>query len=456
MKIAAIETFLADAGWWPWAFVKITTDEGLVGYSEATCPFTQYSVLGAIHDMRPILVGTDPLATEARFGDMTRRARLGSFGGTVSKAIGAIENALLDIKGKALGLSVAQLLGGPTRERIPLYWSHWGSLRSFSARSIGKPPLSTLQDVFDAAKEVEARGFGALKTNLFFPTGGEQAWLDHGGFGGGLGSSDQTASHAVLRAFEALIGTIRDSVGPHIDIIVDVNFDYKPESIIRIARVLEPFDLLWLETDMNDAGALAEVRRAVDVPICSGETLFHAEQYRPFFDARSMDVVMLDAPWSGVAQAKKVGDLAATYQLNVCPHNYYSHLSSFISAQLAAVLHNVRIMEFEGECVPWNDELFTRTPHVVDGEMIVPVAPGWGTDIDEGVLRRRSWDDKVPVVQVPSGFEPGPPAALPADGTQPVAYTSYDRTLGPWRPMRPPPVELTREDDPPSEREGST
>ena len=109
MKITKIDTYLVDAGWRPWAFVKVSTDEGIVGYGEASCFFTQHSVLGAIEDMKPILIGTDPRAFEMRFWEMYRASRLGSIGGAVGKAIGALECAMVDIAARATNQSVAEV-----------------------------------------------------------------------------------------------------------------------------------------------------------------------------------------------------------------------------------------------------------------------------------------------------------------------------------------------------------
>ena len=101
---------------------------------------------------------------------------------------------------------------------------------------------------------------------------------------------------------------------------------------------------------------------------------------------------MIDIPWNGFSQAKKIGDLADVHQLNIAPHNYYSHLASFISASLCAVLPNVRIMEIEVDDVPWKDDLVTERPEIVAGEMAVPTGPGWGTEIVEEIAREHRWD----------------------------------------------------------------
>ena len=119
---------------------------------------------------------------------------------------------------------------------------------------------------------------------------------------------------------------------------------------------------MWVEIDMYDARALREVKDAAPMPICSGENLYGLRGYRPFFEARAMDVVMVDVPWNGFAQSRKVAELAETYELNVAPHNYYSHLSTLHSLHLCATVPNVRIMEIDVDDVPWKDELVDAPP----------------------------------------------------------------------------------------------
>ena len=113
--------------------------------------------------------------------------------------------------------------------------------------------------------------------------------------------------------------------------------------------------------------------------------------YLPYFQLHASDVFMVDVPWNGFTQSKKVGDLAEVFQLNVAPHNYYSHMSTFISASLCAVLPNVRIMEIDVDDVPWKDDLVTEPPEIVDGYMTIPTRPGWGTDLNEKELIKHRW-----------------------------------------------------------------
>jgi L-alanine-DL-glutamate epimerase-like enolase superfamily enzyme len=388
MKITNVETFVVDAGWRAWTYVKVETDEGITGWGECSDARSPHGITGSVADLRPHLVGQDPRAYEARFIDMARTLR-SSAGGIAAKAIAGVEGALLDIKARALGISVTELMGGPTRERVRLYWSHCGTTRVRHHDMVGKPPIESWNDVTALAQEVVARGFTALKTNILMPGKGG-TWFS--GFDGSMGPNDEWAPNSLLAHIEKLIGTIRDAVGPDFDINLDLNFHFKAEACMRIARVLEPFNLHWLELDNPDPDCVLQIKQSTSTRICTDETLIHMQGYLPIFQRHAADVFMIDVPWNGLAQSKKIGDLAGAYQHNVAPHNHYSHLSTFMSACLCAVLPNVRIMEIDIDDVPWKDELATAVPEIVAGYMTIPKGPGWGVAINEDVARAHAWD----------------------------------------------------------------
>jgi len=390
MKISKLETFIVDGGWRAWTYVKVETDEGITGWGECSDTRIPHAVAGAVRDLETALLGKDPREYETRFWDMVRNTR-SSPGGIAARAMAGIECALLDIKARALGISVVELLGGPTRERIRLYWSHCGTTRVRHHEMVGKPPINTFDDVTALAKEVVSRGFTALKTNIVMPGKGA-TWAS--GFDGTMGPNDEWVSNALLAHIEKHIGTIRDAVGPDFDINLDLNFHFKPEACMRIAKVLEPYNLHWLEIDTPDPDALRQIKDSTSTKICTGETLIYMKEYLPFFQRHAADVYMLDVPWNGIAQGKKVGDLAATYQHNVAPHNHYSHLSTFMSATLCGTLSNVRIMEIDIDDVPWKDDLVTVKPEIKDGYMTIPTGPGLGTAINEEVARAHPWDTR--------------------------------------------------------------
>lgn len=391
MKITEITTYVVDAGWRPWVFVQIETDQGITGFGECSDGRNPRAVIGAIEDVKPLLIGRDPRAYEMRFWDMIRGTRQ-SPGGIAAKGIAGIELALVDIKARALGISVVELFGGPTREEVRLYWSHCGTTRARHYQLLGTPPLETMDDIAALGREVVSKGFTALKTNIVMP--GDPASVYFTGFGGEPGTTDGTVSKRMLTHIETLIGTLRDAVGPEVDINLDLNFNFKPEACMRIAQLLEPFDLLWLEIDMYDHQAIRQIKDSTSTKICTGENLFYMREFIPYFESRAADVFMIDVPWNGFSQSKKIGDLAEVYQLNVAPHNYYSHLASFISASLCAVLPNVRILEIDIDDVPWKNDLVTTVPEISNGYMNVPTTPGWGTGLNLESIQDHLWQNR--------------------------------------------------------------
>ena len=306
MKITGIDTFIVDAGWRPWTFVKIETDEGVTGYGECSDGRSPLGIVGTVEDLKALLIGQDPRAFEARFWDMYRATRQ-SLGGIAAKAIAGIDCAILDIKAKALGISVTELFGGPTREKVRLYWSHCGSSRVRHSELLGTPPIETWADITALGEEVVSRGFTALKTNIVMP-GKEATW--YSGFDGLMGPGDEYAPNWLLRHIETLIGTFRDAVGPEFDLNLDLNFHFKPEACTRIARLLEQFNMHWLEIDRYDPEAILQIKQSTSTKICTGENLFYMRDYIPYFELHAADVFMIDVPWNGYSQSKKIGDLA--------------------------------------------------------------------------------------------------------------------------------------------------
>jgi len=385
VKIAAIESRHADAGQRVFDFLKITTDEGLVGWSEYNESFGGVGVTAAIAGLAPQLVGKDPRPYEAHVALMSAIRRQAA-GGVIQQAIGAIENALLDIKARALGIPVYELLGGPVRDRIRLYWSHCGTYRLQWGKEMELPSLRTLDDVVKLGKEVTAKGYTALKTNVFML--GADPYLHSPGFARrGPGFPELNADRPVLNAIRDQLAAFREGVGPDVDILVDLNFNFKTEGFLQMARAMEPFDLFWVEIDTRSADALAYIRRSTRVPVASCECLFGRRDYKPYLDAHAVDVAIVDTPWNGVAESVKIAAMADVHEVNVAPHNFYGPLATMMSAHFCAVVPNLRIMEIDPDRVPWYDELATVAPRIEDGHLLLPTGPGWGTEIDEKAVQ---------------------------------------------------------------------
>jgi L-alanine-DL-glutamate epimerase-like enolase superfamily enzyme len=383
MKITKIETLHADGAWRDFDFVKISTDKDIVGWSEYNESFGGPGLTALIERIAPLLIGKDPRAFEAHAAFLAARRRT-ALGGVVQQAIGAIENALLDVKAKALGVPVYELFGGPTRERIRLYWSHCGTYRAWGER-MQIPTVRSLDDITALGREVVAKGYSGLKTNMLLFDGTTR--VINAGFGRGEGYPDLNCERYLIDHMRDELTAFRQGAGAKMDILVDLNFNFRTEGFLKMARAMEPFDLFWVEIDSRDAKALRYIRERIDIPVASCECLFGRRDYRPFFENHSVDVAIIDVPWNGLAESLKIAAMAEAYEINVAPHNFYGHLSTFMSAHFAASVSNLRIMEIDPDQVPWQDDLFTVKPNIVDGHMLLPSTPGWGTEVNEAGLR---------------------------------------------------------------------
>ncbi len=387
MKITQVETFQADAGWRMFSFLKITTSDDIIGWSEFNESFGSTGLSDVIKGLSPLLIGRDPRRFEQvtqHLHVMTRQSR----GGLNQQAIAAIENALLDIAGKAYGIPVAALFGGPIRERIPVYWSHFGTYRVRSARLMGVPELRSYDDLGRHAQEVRDRGFRALKTNILPMADGRLASYSPG-FGRNAGWPELNWDNRLTRGVTEQLSIIRQAVGPEMGIHLDTNFNFKTEGFKRIAEAVAPTNLTWLEIDTHDAPALAEIKRAAPCPIASCETLHGRREFKPFLDHYATDVAIIDVVWNGLLESAKIAAMADVFEINVAPHNFYGHLCSAISATFSAIVPNFRVMEIDIDSAPWRDEFYTVVPKIENGEFILPSGPGWGIDVNEKAVRAR-------------------------------------------------------------------
>jgi len=389
MKIAKFEDFHVDGGWDTYSFLKVTTDQGLVGWAEFK--ESRRRGLGAlIHGLGASLIGEDPRAIGRIDAALYSQIRT-TAGGLQSNAVGAILNACLDIKGKALGVGVHELFGGALRERIPVYWSRCGVMRArcaafFDGNVIEAPAVRSLDDLKAAGREARERGFPALKTNVlvFDERGGRQYTP---GSARGEGHPELNLPEAVVEALIAQLTALREGAGLQVRLIVDLNFNYKPEGFRRLARKLEPFELMWLEMDLYEPKALSLIRQSTATPIGSLETILGRRALKPYLDRHCVDVAIIDPQYNGVPEAVRMAAMADAYEVNVASHNFSGPLSAVISAHFASVVPNFRIMEFNVDEVPWKPKLLTNPATIENGMFVPPAGPGWGTDIDEAVAR---------------------------------------------------------------------
>ena len=384
MKVRSIETRHCDAGWRNYHFVKLTTEDGLVGWSEYDEHQGAAGVTSVVQRLTPFVVGERVQDTERVFAKLQARARQ-SMSGVMAMGIGALENALLDAKAKLLGVPCCELLGGKIRDRIRVYWSHCGTWR-IAHPGLHRTTVTGLDGIRALGAEVRESGFTALKTNIFDYRGETvTGWAP--GFGHPF-QPDQNVERHVIRQLRAHLEAFRDGAGPDLDILVDLNYNAKPEGYLRILRSLADLDVFWFEIDTPHPEALADVRRGSPHTISSCESLITPTAFLPYFRLQAMDVAIIDAVWNGVWQSMKIAAIADAHQINVAPHNYYGHLATMMSAHLCAAVPNLRIMETDVDRGPWDDQLFTVAPDIRQGHLHLPDTPGWGTEPDEAALAR--------------------------------------------------------------------
>ena len=385
MKIRSIEDLHCDAGWRDFSFLKIETDEGVTGYSEYNESYGAKGLTVIIRKLAEGLIGEDPRPVEKISAKLYAKTRAAP-GGLNQQAIAAIENALVDVKAKALGIPVYEMLGGPVRDRLRLYWSHCGSYRLDHAEVMGVPSLRSLDDVRELGRHVAERGFSVLKTNIFLFDDGEP-FMHMPGFTRTPGWPELNPSRRVIGALDDQLAAFRDGTGPEVEFLLDLNFNFKTEGYIRVARALATHELMWVELDIYDPKALALIRRSIPTPVASCESLFGRRQFRAYLENYAMDVAIVDVPWNGILESVKIAHMAEAFEVNVAPHNFYGHLSTLMSAHFCAAVSNFRIMEIDIDDVPWKDDLVTAPPKIENGHLVLPSGPGWGADLNEEAIR---------------------------------------------------------------------
>jgi galactonate dehydratase len=354
MKIERLKVFTANASRTNFVFVKLYTDQGIDGLGEATLEWRTKTVIAALEELERFLVGKDPFATEHLIETMHRDSYWRT-GAVFRSALGAVEAALLDIKGKALGVPVYELLGGKQRDRLRCYANHW----FFGAQ--------TPKDHAEKANRAVAMGYKALKWDPF-----GAAYLE----------MDRSQRRRTIEIVEA----VRAAVGPDIDLMLDVHGRLNVPTAIAMARALAPFDLRWIEEPVppESIDALADVRLHSPVPIAAGERYFEPERFAELIAKRAADILQPDVcHLGGMLETKKVAGMAHARFLPVAPHNPTGPVMNAMTLHLAAAIPNFSIFETVSIDVPWRTELVRETLRFVDGDILVPDAPGLGVELNE-------------------------------------------------------------------------
>lgn len=361
MKITAISTTVVNANMRNWIFVKIQTDQdGLYGWGEATLEWKTKGVVGSVEDISRLLIGEDPRRIEHLYQIMTRQYfwRAGIEGMT---AISGIEQALWDIKGKALNVPVYELLGGRVRDRVRVYNHLGGGQMNLMYES------DTPEQFAEHALSVQEAGYTAIKFMAVPRTEPIE----------GLRSVQRAAR---------LVETIRDAVGANMDLMVDLHGRTWPAMAIQYCHALEPYGLLFFEEPCptEDIEATAQVTRLARIPIATGERLVGRSQFRDLIARRACHIVQPDlSHCGGLWEARKIAAMAEAHSIAVAPHNPNGPIATAVTMQFALATPNWLIQEAITSDVPWRNDVVIDPVSIKDGYAVTHDRPGLGIDINE-------------------------------------------------------------------------
>ncbi|MEM7545270.1 MAG: mandelate racemase/muconate lactonizing enzyme family protein [Pseudomonadota bacterium] len=341
--------------------VEVETDAGLTGWGDGYGP--PHLIAAVInHAYTPRLKGRDPMAGDAIWEDLYNGFRDHGQRGVLIQALSALDIALWDIRGKALGQPVHRLMGGPVRREVRAYAT--GLYRRSDDRAENHAILR------DEAEGYLAAGFSAMKTKV------------------GFGFADDIA----------LVTMLRETIG-ETALFVDANHGCDFVQARRLAHAMEPLDIGWFEepVEPEDLEAYSALRRATTIPIAGGECSFTRHDFRRILDARVMDIIQPDtASCGGLTEAKRIADMAWTHGVRYQPHVWGTGIGLAAAMQLLAVLPtgapglgaHQPLLEYDSTPHPFRQDLLVDPVLVEDGIAHVPDGPGLGVDIRRDVLER--------------------------------------------------------------------
>jgi galactonate dehydratase len=356
MKITRVDTIMTGRD----VYVKITTDAGIVGYGDATNHFLPYSVKGMLDDISPYLIGEDPQKIEYLWQVCYRR-RFMRGGPATGSAIAGIDQALWDIKGKACGMPVYQLLGGMARTKVRVYGHVGGNTAEEAARQ---------------AKQRVARGITAIRFRAFHSY--DRIDLhDH-----------KMGVHQQIEYLEA----IREAVGSEIDLILECHGRYDPEWAVKLAKLAKPFNPFFIEDPIRHENpeALRWLREHTDIPLAIGERYHDKWDCREVIVNQYIDYLRTDVcHCGGISEMKKIAAMAEVYYINLVPHNNAGPLGSAATLHAALSIPNITLIE-----APWvngdpDTEVVKPYPTVEEGFALPLEGPGLGVTLDEAAAAEK-------------------------------------------------------------------
>jgi len=378
MRIAQIETHVCHARMRNWIFVKVITDDpGLYGWGEATLEWHTRSVVGAIEDISPLLIGEDPTRIEHLWQMMHRQHFWHGHGIVRSTAISGIDIALWDIAGKVAGLPCSRLWGGRVRDHIRTY-CHLGGGR---LEDFYETASEDARRFADLAQQAVADGFTAFKSMAVPPTMPIEGLKP-------------------IRTAAAAVEAMRNAVGDEIDIMVDCHARPSPAMGLKFGKALEPFGLYFFEEPCwpECLDGLAKINAALVTPVATGERITDLATFRDLFARRGCEICQLDLTHcGGLTAARRIAALADAHHIALAPHNPQGPVSTAASLEFGFSQPGYIICETVHHDVPWRNDIvqegFTVNP---EGRCVQPnTRPGLGIEIDEQEVKKHPFEQEI-------------------------------------------------------------
>lgn len=358
---------------------RIYTDEGIYGDGEAAIAYSvgAPAAFGMLKDLAPLIIGMDPMDNEVIWDKLYQKTFWARNGGhIVYSGLAAIDMALWDIKGKALGMPVYRLLGGKFRSEIRAYASQLQSGWAANRVKCKEP-----QEYADAALKAKEEGYDCVKYDFFSyaPDGREYHGEDY----------NRILSPATLRMLEARTAAVREAMGPDGDIIVESHARPSANAAVQIGQALEKYGIYYYEEPNTPTPKMTKyISDHVNIPLASGERIVTRWQYAPYFENNSLRVIQPDmGNCGGITETKKICDMAFIYDVNVQLHVCASPLSTAAALQLEAAIPNFLIHEHHVNALSdFMRRLCIYEYRPVNGKFTVPELPGLGNEFSEYAL----------------------------------------------------------------------
>lgn len=373
MKITDVKVWLVEGIKYNWTMIKIYTDEGITGVGEATNWPGSPIVEAAAKHAGERIIGMDPMRTDFIWTKLYRDLNwVGPFGASMC-AISGIDMALLDLKGKALGVPVYELLGGSFRKEITLYANYWFTKGGFNA-----------EDYAAQAKKVVDAGFTGLKFDPFAHT--NYFYGDDLSSNLALTPSQMDHSYNVSKA-------VREAVGNDVDIMIETHAMLNIKTAIAMGNRLADLNITWYEEPLgpenHDMLKAFRNRLNPEVSICVGERHYTRHGIRPLLEEGICDIIMPDITrCGGPSEMKRMATMMEAYNVLLAPHNPNGPLSTLASAHVCASVPNFFRQEFMFNDVPWRDTIISHPIEVQEGKLILSDRPGLGVDLVEEEMEK--------------------------------------------------------------------